>query len=100
MAVALRAGKQPVERIHEVGLRAGAQLHQPDASGGVRGKDREQPVAQVRAERHHRLGEVGDPSPRAVDLDLGRLHAAQPPVAGGSTPFARIRSTIQLVLSG
>jgi len=74
MVVALGARQEAVERVDQVGLRTGAELHQPHARRGVRREDREQPVAHTGAERKHRLGDVRHAPSGAVDVDLGCLH--------------------------
>ena len=56
-----------------VGLGAGASLHQRDAGGGVGCEDVHQTVAAVATEARNVLGDVGDVVAR-LQGEFGRLH--------------------------
>ena len=76
VAIDVLGGKQPVDRILEVGLRSAAGLHQRDAGGRMRDEDMAQSVAAVAAELVELASDVGDESGAGADVhDLG-IHSA------------------------
>jgi hypothetical protein len=92
-------GKEPIERVHRVIVRAGAELHDHEPGGGVRHEHRQQPVATVGV-----LGDeppaggrqVGEPALTArPDLELDGVYGKmlrsasrmrpKPPIAGADS---------------
>ena len=63
----LLAGQQAVERGEQVGIRAGADLHDHQAGGGMGNEDRQQPVTRpdVVEEGRAVAREIGQPASRA-----------------------------------
>ena len=76
VAVYVLGGKQPVDRILEVGLGSAARLDQPDASGGVRNEDVAQAIAAAATEPMKFVGDLGDePGSGSHVHDVG-MHTA------------------------
>lgn len=74
--VAVVAGEQPLERGHEIVLRAAGGLHEGHARGGVGREDVDEPVASSATEGAHLVGDVDDLPIGGVDLDFGPLHGS------------------------
>lgn len=78
VAPAVVPRQETVERREEVFLRAGPQLHDDDARGGMGGEDDEQAVTFAGHEARAGLGQVGQPVAAGVDFDLGCLQGKSP----------------------
>jgi len=72
------ARQEPVERVDEVVVRPGADLHDDQSGGGVRDEQVEQPVSRVRDEPGAVAGQVGQATPpagpdRQLDRPQGKM---------------------------
>ena len=67
-------GQEPVERLEEIIIGPGPELHDHDTRGGMRHEDVEQAVAVVRDEATAGIGQVGEAAPAAgSNRQLGGL---------------------------
>ena len=72
------------ERREQVAFRTGAAFHQGKAGRGMGDEDVDESVTAPGTEPLELRGEIDEPLPGGVDLDLGRVHA--PPVCRVGTP--------------
>lgn len=76
MDPSLVTGQKPVERPHEIHVRAGAELQDDDPGRGVRNEDGQQAVLLSGDEPSAGIRQVEDAAPIAgLDRELGGLHA-------------------------